>query len=105
MDKSTKCKKCGAADLFWRMSKNGKWYLCEPSDVQFGERAHKLIPFAHKCAVRPNAHAAAVAKAESAVRGIKRLLNESDLSNDSYTAFTQMLAQYESELKELKGDK
>ena len=105
MDKSTKCKNCGAGDLFWRQSKNGKWYLCEPSHVQFGDRAHKLIPFAHKCPTAPSAYAKALAMAELKVSGIRKLLASIDLSTDHYLAFTEMLAQGVKELKELTGDK
>jgi len=105
MDKSVKCNKCGAEDLFWRQSKNGQWYLCEPSHVQFGDRAHKLIPFAHKCPTAPSAYAKAVANAEQVVSGIRSLLASSDLSNDHYLAYTAWLAQAEKDLNELTGDK
>jgi hypothetical protein len=50
MAKNVTCKKCGQEGLFWRQSKKGNWYLCEPDYVSTNSAyKNKLIPFAHKC--------------------------------------------------------
>lgn len=47
--KQVTCKRCGQEGLYWKQSVKGKWYLCQPDYVEFGERKQKLIPFGHKC--------------------------------------------------------
>lgn len=105
MNQSVKCQKCGQTELIWAKSKAGKFYLADPGHVQFGERQHKLVAFAHKCAVRPNAFAAEVAKAELKVRAYSAQLSQETKNSESYTAYAGFLAQAEEELQALKGDR
>jgi len=100
------CNKCGQTDLIWAKSKAGNFYLAEPDYVQFGERQHKIIPFAHKCPVVTN-HPKSfdevkVAELQSLISNIEKALT-SVIDDDIKNGFIDLIAGYTEEIKTLQS--
>jgi hypothetical protein len=100
------CDKCGQADLVWAKSKAGNFYLSEPDYVQFGERQHKVIPFAHKCSVATNYPKSfaevKVAELQSLISNIEKALT-SVIDDAIKTSLVDSIARYREEIKTLQG--
>jgi hypothetical protein len=100
------CDKCGQADLVWAKSKAGNFYLAEPDYVQFGERQHKVIPFAHKCPIATNYPKSfaevKVAELQSLISTIEKTLT-SIIDDDIKTGFVNLIAGYKEEIKTLQA--
>jgi hypothetical protein len=100
------CNKCGQADLVWAKSKAGNFYLAEPDYVQFGERQHKVIPFAHKCPIATNYPKSfaevKVAELQSLISTIEKTLT-SIIDDDIKTGFVNLIAGYKEEIKTLQA--
>ena len=107
MSKSVSCNKCGQTDLVWAKSKAGNFYLAEPDYVQFGERQHKVIPFAHKCPVATNYPKSfaevKVAELQSLISTIEKTLT-SIIDDDIKTGFVNLIAGYKKEIKTLQAE-
>ena len=107
MSKSVTCKKCGQTDLVLAKSKAGNFYLADPGYVQFGERQHKLIGFAHKCAVVSNYAKSfdevKVAELQSLISKMEKALS-SDLDDVLKASFIDSIARYTEEINTLKGN-
>jgi len=107
MSKSVTCKKCGQADLVWAKSKAGNFYLAEPDYVQFGERQHKMISFAHKCVVvenKPKSYdEVKIAELQSLISKIEKAL-ASDMDDVLKTSLVDSIARYTEEINTLKSN-
>ena len=107
MSKSITCKNCGQTDLVWSKSKAGNFYLADPDYVQFGERQHKMISFAHKCAVVTNYPKSfdevKVAELQSLISSMEKALS-SDLDDALKTSLVDSIARYQEEINSLQGN-
>lgn len=107
MSKSVACKRCGQTDLVWAKSKAGKFYLASPDYVQFGERQHKLISFAHKCVVvenKPKSYdEVRIVELQSLISKIEKALT-SDIDDVLKTSLVDSIARYTEEINTLKSN-
>ena len=107
MSKSVTCQRCGQTDLVWVKSKAGNFYLASPDYVQFGERQHKLIPFAHKCAVvvnHPKSYdEVRIAELQTLISKIEKAL-ASDIDDVLKTSLVDSIARYSEEINTLKSN-
>ena len=106
MKKNVTCKRCGQSDLVWAKSKAGNFYLADPDYVEFGEKQHKLIAFAHKCLAKsdlPKSFKEVQIKEKQAlIKSIRESL-EADIPESDKEIFRSLLNLNESDLKELEA--
>lgn len=105
MSKSVTCNKCGQTDLVWAKSKAGNFYLADPDYVQFGERQHKMISFAHKCVIasdRPKSfNDVKIAELQTLISNTEKALL-TDMSDELKSLMVDSLARYAQEIDDLR---